>query len=575
MSDTTPIHEDFTAESSAVSISASASATNTPATPADLIIETNALFTGCTDTAEPGALCICNERIIFVGTKEEARAFAGPKTQTRDFGDALVVPGFHDSHLHFFHSALYSSPLAMNYLGSSEADYIAHIAPLAESRPEGAWLLAQGWREYRWDPPVMPSKHSLDEAYGDRPVALYSGDAHTLWVNSKALEVLGITEESVPPAGGSYDRDENGQLTGIIREAAAMELMPGIVSAFTDEEMQDAYCGFQNKLLENGITSVCDMSLMAHPGLDFVRDDVYAALEEQGRLDIRVHMFPTLTEDMSRLEDMQERFCGTQLQAPGFKQFFDGVSSQHTAWVAEPYSNARFEGDCGRPTIDPDHMRALVLQAAEAGHAVRIHTIGDEAIHVALDIFEEAREKFGPLSCGQNCLEHLENFQPADIDRLAKLDVLAAVQPPHITLDPGGPERDLGPERVPYMWPFATFIERGVKMGFGTDSPVVDVNSMDVLFTAITRQDPHSHEPQGGWLPDERISAAEAIRAYTLGSAEAAGRSAELGTLEVGKFADFAVLDTNLLEIDPDDIQKTRVLATYVGGTCRWERAES
>ena len=404
-------------------------------------------------------------------------------------------------------------------------------------------------------------------------MALYSGDAHTLWLNSAALDELGLTRDSVPPAGGSYDRDETGELTGIVREAAAMELMPQIMGSFTDEEVADAYRGFFARLAENGVTSVCDMSLMAHPGLDFIRDDVHASLLERGELTARVHLFPTLLDDMSRFEDMRARYTGPCLQAPGFKQFFDGVSSQHTAWVTEPYANAHVEGDCGRPTVDPEIMRRYVLAAAEQGFPVRIRAIGDAAIHAALDIFEEARAKFGPLPEGQrNCLEHLENFLPGDMKRLADLQVVAAVQPPHMTLDPGGPERDLGPERVPYMWPFRTLLDDNTVLAFGTDSPVVGVNSMDVLYSAVTRQDPGTHEPTGGWLHDERIGMAEALRAYTQGSAASAGRRSELGTLEAGKLADIAVLDRNLLACDADDIQKTKVLATFMGGTCVFER---
>lgn len=544
----------------------------------DLIIESRQVFTGTDGTAGPAAIAIAGDRIAAVGPREDVRAFAlkengdGPAPAIRDVGDALVVPGFHDSHLHFFHSAVYASPLATMFLGENEADCVARMQAFAAERPNG-WLLAQGWREYRWDPPVLPSKHSLDAAFPTRPVALYSGDAHTLWLNSAALDELGLTRDSVPPAGGSYDRDEQGELTGIVREAAAMALMPHIMGSFTDEEVADAYRGFFARLAENGVTSVCDMSLMAHPGLDFIRDDVHAALLARGELTARVNLFPTLLDDMSRFEDMRERYTGPYLQAPGFKQFFDGVSSQHTAWVTEPYANALVEGDCGRPTVDADVMRSYVLAAAERGYPVRIHTIGDAAIHAALDIFEEARATFGPLPEGRrNCLEHLENFLPEDLERLADLQVVAAVQPPHMTLDPGGPERDLGPERVPYMWPFRTLLDTSAVLAFGTDSPVVDVNSMDVLYSAVTRQDPITHEPAGGWLPAERIGRAEALRAYTQGSAAAAGRRRELGTLEVGKLADIAVLDRNLLTCDDEDIQKTQVLATFMGGRCVFER---
>lgn len=543
----------------------------------DLIIESENVFTGTDAATRPAAVAISGDRIVAVGPRADVHAFArarneGPAPEVRDFGDALVVPGFHDSHLHFFHSAVYASPLATMFLGENEADCVERMRAFAAERPNG-WLLAQGWREYRWDPPVLPSKRSLDEAFPARPVALYSGDAHTLWLNSAALAELGLTRDSVPPAGGSYDRDEAGELTGIVREAAAMELMPQIMGSFTDEEVASAYRGFFARLGAFGVTSVCDMSLMAHPGLDFIRDDVHAALLERGELTARVHLFPTLTGDMGRFETMRALYTGPCLQATGFKQFFDGVSSQHTAWVTEPYANARAEGDCGRPTVDAAVMRSLVLAAAERGYPVRIYTIGDAAIHAALDIFEEARATYGPLPEGRrNCLEHLENFLPEDLGRLAELQVVAAVQPPHMTLDPGGPERDLGPGRVPYMWPLRTLLDRSTVLAFGTDSPVVDVNSMDVLYSAVTRQDPGTHEPAGGWLPDERIGRAEALRAYTQGSAAAAGRRRELGTLETGKLADIAVLDRNLLACDPEDIQKTKVLATFMGGRCVFER---
>ena len=544
----------------------------------ELIIESTRVFTDTDNEAQPAAIAVSEGRVAAVGPRDEVHAFArdansgGTAAEVRDFGDALVVPGLHDSHLHFFHSAVYSSPLAATFLGENEADCVARMRELAAARPDG-WLLAQGWREYRWDPPVLPSKRSLDEAFPTRPVALYSGDAHTLWLNSAALRELGLHRDSVPPAGGSYDRDESGELTGIVREAAAMELMPRIMGAFSDAEIADAYRGFLARLAENGVTSVCDMSLMAHPGLDFIRDDVHASLLAQGDLTARVHLFPTLLADMSRFERMRAQYAGPVLRACGFKQFFDGVSSQHTAWVTEPYTNARFDGDCGRPTVDPAVMRELVLAAAAKGWPVRIHTIGDAAIHAALDIFAEAHERYGALPDGQhNCLEHLENFLPGDVERLAALDVVAAVQPPHMTLDPGGPERDLGPERVPLMWPFATMERVGATLAFGTDSPVVDVDSMAVLYAAVSRQDAGTREPAGGWLPAERLSRAAALRAYTAGSAAACGRARELGRIAPGMWADVAVLDHDVLTCDAEEILATKVLATFMGGRCVFSR---
>ena len=535
---------------------------------ADLILASSAVFKGTESAPEPGVVAIAGDRVLWVGDADEMPAgLRGPRTREEDWGDALIMPGFHDAHLHFFHSALYLSPLAERFVGENEADAVARLAPLAARRPQGSWLLAQGWRDYLWEPPVMPSRASLDAAYPDRPVAMYSGDAHTLWLNSCALDRLGITEESEPPAGGSYDKDEEGRLTGIVREAAAMELMPRIVAEFSPAELLDAYRSFLGHLNEHGVTAVCDVSLMAMPGLDFVRDDLFAALEEAGELTVRVSMFPTLLADRGRLADLQARHTGPLLGAQGFKQFFDGVSSQHTAWVHDPYENARFEGDNGRPTVEAEVMEALVAPAAAEGHAVRVHAIGDEAIHQCIDIFERH-----PVAGAHHTIEHLENFQPDDIARLAQAGIVASVQPRHITLDPGGPERDLGPERVPYMWPFRTLIDSGATLAFGTDSPVTAIDPIDAVYTAVTRQDADTHEPAGGWLPEERITLAEALQAYTQGSAVAAQREEDLGTLEPGKFADIVVLSPNPFALPDDDLQQAKVQATYVGGKKVYER---
>lgn len=542
---------------------------------ADYIVRSQRVFTSAPGvaSARPLAFAVAADRIAYVDEFDRVQAEAGPGTPVVDLGDALVCPGFHDAHLHFFHTALGSSPYMLMDMGKSEADLVAKTRAFAASLPDDAWVITQGWRDYRWDPPVPPTKRSLDEAFPDRPCAMYSGDGHTMWLNSRALELVGITRDSVPPQGGAYDKDQNGELTGIVREAAAMQLLPRMLEWISPERIEHVYADQMARMAQQGITSICDMSLMPLPGLDFIREDIYEALESRDQLTLRAHLFPTLLDDQSRLEAMQDRYRESALlRAPGFKQFFDGVSSQHTAYLTDPYSNPHFPGDRGRLTVPAEKMRAMVLAAAERGHAVRIHTIGDGAIHEALDIFEEARRRFGAPTQGRNTLEHLENLLPGDIDRLRELGVLASSQPCHITLDPGGPERDLGPERSRIMWPFATYLARGVDQAFGTDSPITPVTSMNVLYTAVTRQDPFTHEPAGGWLPGERIRAADAVRIYTAGSAAAVGREDELGQIAPGMLADFIVLDRDIAACDPQEIQSAQVLATYVGGRQVFER---
>lgn len=541
----------------------------------DAVVMSSRVFTSAVGerAARPLAFALAGSRIVATGEPGDITAAAPSSARVLDFGDRFICPGFHDAHVHFFHTAAYASPFVLQHMGISEAELVAKAQAFAATLPANAWVVTQGWRDYRWNPPVPPTKRSIDEAFPDRPCVMLSGDGHTMWVNSRALEALGITRDSVPPQGGSYDKDENGELTGIIREAAAMELQPHVLAWLTEAQFRQMYVDQMARMAEQGITSICDMSLMPHPGCDFIRDDIYEALQRAGRLTLRAHLFPTLLDDQSRLEDMQARYAENPLiKAPGFKQFFDGVSSQHTAYLTDPYSNPHFPGDCGRLTISEPRMRELVLAAAERGHAVRIHAIGDGAIHAAINIFAEARDRYGAPTQGRNTLEHLENLLPDDIDRLREAGVLASSQPCHITLDPGGPERDLGLERSKVMWPFATYLARGVDQAFGTDSPITPVTSMNVLYTAITRQDPFTHAPTGGWLPSERISAADALRIYTAGSAAAAGRERELGCIAPGYLADFVVLDHDPLTIDPEQLQATKVFATYLGGRCAFER---
>lgn len=542
----------------------------------DYIVRSTRIFTSeqGVDDARDLAFAVSDGRIADIGASDDVVARYGKDVRVIDYGDRFICPGFHDAHLHFFHTAVGSSPFMLMYMGKSEDDLVERTVEFARDLPQDAWVVTQGWRDYRWTPRKHPTKASLDRAFPDRPCAMYSGDGHTLWLNSVALEKLGVTRDTQAPAGGSFDYGEDGEPNGIAHEAAAMQLLPRCLEWLGEDRIAQAYADQMHRMAAQGITSICDMSLMPMPGCDFIRDDVYEKLQDEGRLTVRAHLFPTLLDDQSRLLELQGRYEGNELlSAPGFKQFFDGVSSEHTAFLTDPYTNERFPGDRGRLTIPAERMRELVMAAAKEGEPVRIHVIGDAAIHAALDIFEEAYRIYGLPKHGHNTLEHLENLLAEDIDRLRELHVVASSQPCHITLDPGGPERDLGEERVKIMWPFATYEERGITQAFGTDSPITPVTSMNVLYTAVTRQDPESHLPKGGWLPSERISMASALRNYTLGSATAAGDEENLGSLEAGKFADFIVLDQDLLTIDAERIQDTNVLATYLGGACIYERS--
>lgn len=516
-------------------------------------------------------LLLSGDRVSRVLVGADAKNRLPQDVPLRDFGDAFICPGFHDAHQHVFHTSLFRSSLALSYAGTSEADCVAHLQEFAATHPGDGWLLCQGFRYALWDPPIVPTRASLDAAFPDRPTCVYAGDLHTLWLNTRALEELGITEDTEPPAGGSFDRDADGHLTGVIREAAGMYYVARVFAALPREGVKEAYRDYFRMSLSQGITSVCDMALCAIPGTDFIYDDIYGELLDVGQLPMRVHLFPQNVGRYERVERLQAALTGPMLRAPGTKQFFDGISSAHTAWLHEPYANPYFPGDCGRPTVDPQVMRGYVLAAAERGIATRIHTIGDKAVSTAIDIFREALERYGEPRNGRHSIEHIENLTPADVEAMARIGLVASVQPQHIIIDTTQPARDLGEGRAAFMWPFANYLRAGVPMAFGTDSPCAPDKAMEVLSCAVTREDPATNTPAGGWLPEERISMAAAIDAYTRGSAYVCAREDELGTLDAGMLADFVVLDTNLMTANPEHLQEVGTIATYVGGELAWE----
>jgi len=533
---------------------------------ADTIIESNAIFNGVSDKLINGFVAIKDDHIQYVGEKEFLDLYKGSNTKVIQAQDKLVMPGFNDAHVHMYMSALYASPLVnVSFEDKSAAECVAGLKKMEDRIPKDEWLIGAGWYYTLWDDPTMPTKADIDAVYPDRPVAMVSADCHTFWVNTKGLEKLGITKDSVAPEGGSYNKDEDGELTGIIEDTAASALQPKIYD-FDNETVEEFYNSYMAEMNKLGITSICDVSMMAIPGLDFIRDDVYEKMQKDNKVSVRVNMFPTLRKDLNRPLELRDKFQGNMVRCQGVKQFFDGVSSTHTAYLKDDYSDAWFKGDHGHPSMPVEKMEELVLWAYKNDLSPRVHAIGDQSIHNLINFFEEAQEKYGDKPYLHPTIEHLENFQKEDIARLGKLRVIPSVQPPHLMVDPNGIEKDLGQERIQYMWPFRMMLDAGSTLAFGTDSPVVEINPFYGIYNAVTRQSAFTKEPKGGWIHKERISLFEALRAYTYGSACAASRESEYGTLAPNKLADLVILDKNLFKEDNDAILDTKVDLTMLGG---------
>lgn len=537
----------------------------------DSVIASTHMYINKSTPQDACALLIRGGKIVARVPYAQAALYKDEARRYIDVGDAFVCPGFHDAHQHVFHTAVFPSRIATSYCGKNELDCARHLREFAATIPNQHWVLGQGYRNWLWDPSDVPTKATLDEAIPHRPVAMYAGDCHNLWLNSCALSELGITRDTQPCAGGIIERDEDGNPTGVLREAAAMMYAARIFSSISATTLKDIYKSYFEHMLAQGVTSVCDMALSPLEGADCVREDIFESLEQDGALTLRVHLYPQLVQNLDRILNLRGRLLGPRLRACGMKQFFDGVSSAHTAWLQKPYANPYFPGDCGRPTIQPERMKELVNNALSQHIAVRIHAIGDKSVHVALGIIRDAQCAYGLPLHGRNSLEHLENLYYDDAVQLARLGVVASVQPQHATIDAAQPLRDLGQERSNFMWPFHTYNKLGVHMAFGTDAPCSTSDSRQVLSCAVTRSDAFTREPQCGFIPSEKISIIDAIDAYTRGSAYVTGRESELGTLDVGKYADLFVSNQNLLTLDPYAFQDVRVRATFLAGRCVWE----
>ena len=533
---------------------------------ADYILISTNIYKGTGNEILSGFVGIKGDKILGIDVLDNINNYLSAETKVIDYKDKLIIPGIHDGHLHFFMSGLYASEkVKVSYTDKSEEECVLGLKDIEDLNSKDEWMISAGWYHTLWDNPKLPTKYSLDKNYPDRPVCMVSYDLHTLWINSAGLKRLGVDKDYKDVPGGIIDRDESGEPLGTIHEAAAAKMLQTIYD-FDEDYINDFYKKFMASLNSYGITAVCDMSMVQNPGMDFIRDDIFKKLEDNNELTVRVHMYPSTANGFDRPQIMKEKYQGTYLYCNGVKQFFDGVSSCHTAWLLEPYTNAYYDGDVGSTITPPEKMRENVLLAHKNDFSIRVHTIGDKAINKMIDYIIEAKKLYGEKPYLRHCLEHLENLKYEDIKRLADNNIVLSVQPAHAVFDMDGVERDLGKERIKLMWPFRSELDEGCTLAFGTDSPVVGINPFYGIYNAITRKHTFTRLPENGWMPQEKISAFEALEAYTYGSSKACKAEELYGTLEKGKYADICVLDQNILLIDPEKIPDTNCLMTMVGG---------
>ena len=526
---------------------------------ADFIIKSDAVYTGLADAPEKACLAVKGNRIIAVCGEDEVAGFKDSQTKVYSYGNNLVMAGFIDSHTHFcMGSALLGDSFVDLSESKSAQDCVDLIKRHLEKHPDIGHILGWGWFLMNWDPPVNPDKRILDSHFPDIPLYLFSVDGHTTWANSKALDVCGLTSATAV-AYGEIQKDENGELTGLLFESDAQTKPNENAFVCKDEDFEKML----GTIAGCGITSITDLSIPPKLKEEPKTYSRLLGLRNKGRLTARIHLYPSLGDDgdFTVAKQIREKYQYPDLMFSGLKQFADGTTSQYTSPMLEPYSDR--PGEMGSAYYPPGFFMDIIPKANKEGFSIKIHAIGDRAIRMVLDAYEASVKENG-LHGIRNCVEHIESIHVSDIKRFGEWGVIASVQPAHLPLDANEKTMRIGKERARYEWAFRSLLDSGATLAFGADYPVYRLDPMHGIHAAVTRA--FLDGTPVGSSPQEKITLKESLDAYTQGGAYALKREHEIGTLEEGKLADIVVLSDNLFDLEPQEYLKVEPLMTIMDG---------
>lgn len=528
----------------------------------DLILHNALVYTQWDDHPWAEAVAVRGDRILAVGDAADILALASSHTTVLDLGDALVLPGFTDAHIHFHDLARRRGEVDL--AGAADlSEALARIAAHAAGLPADAWVLGHGWNESTWPDPRYPHRRDLDAVTGGRPTVCWRADLHAAWVNSAALQRAGIGPDTPNPPAGVIDRDEHGQPTGILRELA-IDLVRRVIPTPAETTWLDNLQAVAADLNRLGLVGVHDQRMKDNAEEGRLALRRYTRLRAEDRLTLRI----ACNVEAANLPHLialglSSGFGDDWLRLGHIKLFADGSLGSRTAWMLAPYEGE--PANTGLALTPPATMLAVIQTAHRHGCAVSVHAIGDRANREVLDIVAEVLAGGSPHPPRlPHRIEHVQTIQPSDLPRLAELGLIASVQPLHCTDDIAQTDRYWGARGV-NTYPFRSLLKAGTVLAFGSDAPVASPNPWWGIHAAVTRQR-RDGTPPGGWYPDQRLTVAEAVRAYTLGPAQAIGQAHRQGRIAPGYLADIVVVDRNLFTCDPAAIADTRVLLTVVGG---------
>ena len=533
---------------------------------ADLVAVHGKVWTEDPGHSEAEAIAVSGHRILAVGTDAEVMKLAGPETRVLDLEGRRVVPGFNDAHVHFFWGGqgLASVQLTDAHSGQEFAD---RIAQFAKTRPAGEWIVDGNWDEQKWSPVKLPSHELIDAATPDHPVWVQRSDGHMMLANALAMKLAGITKDTPDVPGGFIGRDRDGNPTGIFKDAAK-DLVERVIPPPSDAQVDAALLAAQKYALDNGVTSVQDMGFTGAHGADLQARVVrgYQRLMAEGKWKVRVSArFPL--DEGARLRNLgiMANFGDDTLVIGSLKAFADGSLGSATAWFVQPFDDQ--PGNSGFPTEQlshPDEFFAKLQAADRAGNHIAVHAIGDRANETILDLYERLEKEDGPLDRRLR-IEHAQHLRREDIARFAQLHVIASVQPYHCIDDGRWAESRIGHERAATTYAFRSLLNAGAVLALGTDWFVAPMNPMVTIYAAVTRRTLDGKHPDG-WFPEQKLTVAQSVHAYTVGSAYAESQDDIKGSLAPGKLADFDVLSDDIFHMDPAAIENVKITATVLGG---------
>ena len=533
-------------------------ASATPASGAVTLAVVNArVWTG--DRAAPWAeaIAVTGEQISAVGTSDEIRRLAAGATMV-DGAGRLVVPGFIDAHVHFLEGGFRLASVQLRDAATRD-EFVSRIRAFAATVPAGTWITGGDWDHTLWGG-ELPRRDWIDAATPEHPVWINRLDGHMSLANSAALKAAGVTPATKDVAGGEIVRAANGDPTGLLKDNA-MALVDRVAPPPSDQVRDRALAAAMKHVAEQGVTSVHNVGTWDELA-------TFARARKADALSTRIYGVVPLA-DWERLRDLVagREFGGGDgrgdewLRVGGLKGFVDGSLGSHTAAFHEPFDDA--PKDRGLFVNTPEDLYRWISGADSSGLHVMVHAIGDRANGLLLDIFERVAEENG-VRDRRFRIEHAQHLAAADIPRFAKLGVIPSMQPYHAIDDGRWALKYIG-DRIRTTYAFRSLLDTGATLAFGSDWYVAPPTPLEGIYAAVTRRTLDEANP-GGWVPEEKITVEEALRAYTAGAAYASFDEGRKGVLSAGRLADFVMLDRNLFEIAPEEIRHTRVVMTVVGG---------